>query len=266
MVQNKKLKEKEYLNGFLSSSVGKKWFSNYCLKNYEEFESPDFIFFDHKNQRIGLEITQYMTKSKHRNALQHLMTIGNQVCCYAKNKHNLDISIVIDKWDRRIWQAKTYKDIEDAWYNPGFIDIFNKKEVKSKLEKIIDARLNELKKWPGLVKSSICVQNEYLNISISSFCDMYGKYECSVNNSCFSREDPFDELQAEIDKKNKQYETYIKNCNECFLLIYKPDVSKGNYCHFTNKLYKQKFISKFKDTFLYDAQEQKCIKLENLHI
>lgn len=261
MAQNKKFEEQEYLNSFLSTSIGKKWMDNYNLKSYENFERPDFIFLSEDNRKIGLEVTRYMVKSKHRCALQHLMTIGNQICHYSKKKYNFDISIIIDKWDKRVWQAKTYKDIMEACYNPGFIEIFDKREVKTKLQQIIDIRLNDLKNWPRLIKESILVQNEYLNITVSGFPNINGKYECSVNNSCFSKEDPFEELQAEIDKKNKNYSVYTQNCVKCFLLIYKPNVSKGNYYHFTRKLYRQKFISKFSDIFLYDEQENLCIKL-----
>lgn len=79
---------------------------------------------------------------------------------------------------------------------------------------------------------------------------MNGKFDCQVNNECFSKEDPFDELQEEIDKKNKKINSYLKNCDKCFLLIYLPDVSHGNYCHFTKKLDKHNFYSKFEDIYI----------------
>lgn len=264
MAQDKKKEEKEYLDKFLLSLLGQEWLKNNDIQDYNDFEEPDFIFNSKNNKRIGIEVTQFIIKSKHGRALQHLMTIGNKVCHYTKEKHKLEISIVFDKWNRKACQARTRQEVLDAIYNPGFTDIFDKKEVKLQLERIIDTKIKELNKWPCFIKDSILIQNEYLTFSISSFPDRNGKFECFVNNECFSRENPFDELQTAIDNKNKKYNTYLNNCNECFLLIYKPDVSKGNYCHFTNKILKQQFNSKYKDVFLYDAQNNKCINL-NIH-
>lgn len=77
----------------------------------------------------------------------------------------------------------------------------------------------------------------------------------------FIKEDPFDALQETIDSKNKKIDNYLKNCDRCFLLVYVPDVSKGNYCHFTNLLKKHLFSSKFENIFL--SQWNRCFKDEN---
>lgn len=74
----------------------------------KEGETPDFTFVTEDNQKIGLEITKFIAKSQHGRALQHLMSIGNQVCQYAKKHHGLNISILITKCDRQVEQARTY--------------------------------------------------------------------------------------------------------------------------------------------------------------
>ena len=74
--------------------------------------------------------------------------------------------------------------------------------------------------------------DEYFNITITTFPNMNSKFDCAVNNECRSKEDPLDELQETIDSKNKKISNYLKKCDKCFLLVYIPDVSKGNYCHF----------------------------------
>ena len=250
MAQDKKTEEREYLQYFLSSDEGKKWHQQNRIASCKEGEAPDFIFVTEDNQKIGLEITKFIVKSRHGRALQHLISIGNQVCRYALKHYGLNVSILIDQWNRRVWQARTYKDMLNAAYNPGFGNIYDKQSIKSGIEHIIDRNVEKLKKWPCFVKESICVQNEYFNISISGFENMDGKFDCQVNNECFSKEDSFDELQEEINKKDQKFDSYLKNCDKCFLLIYLPDVSHGNYCHFTKKLNKHKFGSKFEDIYI----------------
>ena len=178
------------------------------------------------------------------------MTIGNQACKYAKKQYGINVSILIDKWDKRKWCARTRQEIMDAIYNPGFWDIYNRTAIKNGIENIIDRNIENLKRWPHLVKESIQVQDEYFNISVSGFENIGGKFDCNVNNECYSKEDPFDELQAEIDKKNEKMDSYLEKCDKCFLLVYLPGVSKGNYCHFTQKLSEHTFSSKFEATYL----------------
>lgn len=250
MAQDKKSEERKYLEYFLASDEGKKWYEKNKIISCQETEHPDFIFTTENNQKIGLEITKFIVKSMHGRALQHLMTIGNQACKYAQKQYGLNISILIDKWDKRKWCARTYKEMMEAAYNPGFWDIYNKKEIKSGIEDIISRNIENLKRWPCFVKESINVQDEYFNISITAFPDMDGKFDCAVNNECYSKENPFDELQEKIDNKNKKIDNYLKKCDKCYLLIYLPDVSKGNYCHFTWKLKWHLFRSKFKSTYL----------------
>ena len=90
---------------------------------------------------------------------------------------------------------------------------------------------------------------------------MDDKFDCNVNNECYSKEDPLDGLQETIDSKNKKISNYLKKCDKCFLLVYIPDVSTGNYCHFTNSLKKHSFSSKFENIFL--CQWNRCFKDEN---
>ena len=51
-------------------------------------------------------------------------------------------------------------------------------------------------------------------------------------------------------RKNEKINNYLKKCDKCFLLIYLPDVSMGNYCHFTDELNNHKFHLNFEDVYL----------------
>lgn len=132
------------------------------------------------------------------------MIIGNRVCKYAKKQYGINVSILIDKFDMRENLAKTYQEMIKVFYNPGFWDIYNKNTIKKEIEQLIDNNVEKLKRWPCFVKKSIFVQDEYFNISISGFENINGKFDCNVNNKCYSKENPFDELQGEINKKTKK--------------------------------------------------------------
>lgn len=260
MAQNKKTEENNYLNAFLSSPIGKEWQGEYNITSHIETEQPDFIFDTGDNKKIGFEITRFFMKSKHCEALRFLKTIGNKLCQYCLKKYNVPISIIIDKYDRKKWEAKTLKEHLERVYNPGFIDIFNEKEIKSKIEPVIDKKIRELQTFPKLIKETIEINGEYLIFSICGFPNIDGKFDCNVNNACISWPDPFDKLQEEIDKKNKKYDGYLKKCDECFLLVYIPNVTEGNYCHFTEEITNHKFNSKFESVFI--CTDNNCIKLK----
>ena len=261
MAQDKKSEEREYLEYFLASDEGKKWYEKNKIISCQESEHPDFIFMTEDNQKIGVEITRFLVKSLHGQALRHLMTIGNQACKYAQKQYGLDISILIDKWDKRVHQARTRQEIMDAINNPGFWDIYNKNEIKSGIDQLIDRNVEKLKQWPHLIKETIQVQDEYFNITITSTPNMDNKFDCAVNNESYSKENPFDELQETIDSKNKKINNYLKKCDKCFLLVYIPSVSKGNYCHFNGSVKTHLFYSKFENIFL--CQWNRYFKDEN---
>ena len=128
MTQDKKTEEREYLQYFLSSDEGKKWYQQNKIVSYRDDEAPDFVFVAEDNQKIGLEVTKFIVKSRHGRALQHLMSIGNLVCKYAQKRYRLNISILIDQWNRRVWQARTYKEMLEK-RSFIFDDTYQRKEI-----------------------------------------------------------------------------------------------------------------------------------------
>ena len=189
------------------------------------------------------------------------MTIGNKIRKYILDKYGINTSIIIDKFDRKKWCFRTFKEYQEHLYNPGFIDLFDEKEIKKQLEPWIDNEIPKIRRI-HLIKTSIEIAGEYLTFTISDFPHLNNKYKCCVNNECYSFPAPIDKIQEEIDKKNQKYDSYLKNCDKCSLLIYSPDISKGNYTYFTEEIMEHSFKSKFSDVFLYDANENKCMKLK----
>lgn len=56
-MKNHKIEEKEYLDCFLQTAIGKSWHGKHNIVKIEETESPDFIFETNDGKKIGLEIT-----------------------------------------------------------------------------------------------------------------------------------------------------------------------------------------------------------------
>ena len=56
MMQDKKPEEREYLQYFLSSDEGKKWYLQNKIVSYRDDEAPDFVFVAEDNQKMGLEV------------------------------------------------------------------------------------------------------------------------------------------------------------------------------------------------------------------
>lgn len=266
MAQNKKNIEKEELSKFISSPEGLEWIKqNNLVKIIKEEEKPDFIFRSSDNKRIGIEHTRFIIKSKHGQALRSLMTIGNKIRKYILDKYGINTSIIIDKFDRKKLCFRTFKEYQEHLYNPGFIDLFDEKEIKKQLEPWLEREIPKIRSI-HLIKTSIEIAGEYLTFTISDFPHLNNKYECCVNNECYSFPAPIDKIQEEIDKKNKKYDSYLKNCDTCYLLIYSPNISKGNYTYFTDEIIEHIFKSKFSDVFLYNANDKKCIKLKTKQI
>ena len=142
------------------------------------------------------------------------------------------------------------KDHLDYAYNPGFSELPDAKILKQKMRDVLKNNIEKLRQgW--LVQEWIKVDNEHFKISMDPIvCPWTGKYDCHVNNSGMVKQNPIDELQTCIDKKNDKIQSYSKDCTKCYLLIIVPNAYNANYCSFDNSLFEHKFNSKFEKIFL----------------
>lgn len=255
----KKDKEDSLLNNFLNTKVGNNW----CLKKKVvekvDNETPDFLLRTVDNKTLGLEITDFFVEHEHLAYSRTLTSIGNKICIEAKKKYNVPISIVIDKYDLRIWSSDLKEHI-DAAYNPGFSQVPSQNLFIEELRKLVSNNIKDIK-LGKLIKQWIQIKDEYYQISIVAFPSISsGKYDCHVNNTGMLKFNPCDELQLCINKKNQKIEQYQTKCDECYLLITVPSNDIGNYCTFTDEISKYKFESNFTSIFLYDIDENfSCI-------
>lgn len=260
--QDKKLKEREYLDGFKETNIGKQFDKDCSITDvFEATEQPDFILKAKSGKLIGIELTEFIVKNKNTKYTQTLTRSGNQICKYAKKQYDLDMSITIEQFDKFLWCSDNWNEHLKRAYDPGFSDIPPVKKFKEKLQEFVSTNIDNLKK-KALVKGWITIQDEDFQISIKTFSSICsGKFDCHVNNTGCCKEDPIEDLQACIDEKNNKFENYIKKCNDCYLLVVLVDSSKGSFCFYTDRLLKHKYISKFKEIFFYDAHEKQAYKL-----
>ena len=251
-IETKKLEE-EYLTKFLNSNLGKKWYEENSIIEIKESEAPDYIFKTSNNKTIGFEITQFFCEHKNKEYSQVLTTIGNKICKMAKEKYNIEISILINQYDKRELSPK-FEEILDYAYNPGFAELPPLKEFRKELEKVLLEEIETLTRYK-LVQKWIKIKEEYYKISMQPFPSISsGKFDCHVNNAGEVKFNPFEELQAYINRKNEKIKKYCKNMDKLCLLIFVPDGKLGNFCSFNFEINSHKFISKFDDIFLYNEK------------
>ena len=252
--ETKKAEELDCLEKFKHTSIGSDWYSRNAIVRTTPCEPPDFLFQTRYKGIIGLEIADIIAANENTRFSQALKRIGDQVCHYVKQTYNIDISMSIDKFNKNMFCRKDYRL---SAYKMGFSDLPSSKglkELKRKISELLDNHIDDLRKWPFLIKGSMEIEGDYFTISANITCEPYITHGCSVNNALRIIEDPIDVVQQVISDKNEKFDTYLKKCNRCSLLLYVSYFKKGSVCSFSKKLLNHKFNSKFKEIFLYDEE------------
>ena len=258
----KETEEKEQVEKFFKTKVGQEWYEGLGVIDCVKSEAPDFKIKTINGDTIALEITKFIAENKNLKFSQALTRIGNKICREAEKEYNLRIHILIDKYDKREFSIHL-KDHLDYAYNHGFSELPDAKILKQKMRDVLKNNIEKLRQgW--LVQEWIKVDNEHFKISMDPIvCPWTGKYDCHVNNAGMVKQNPIDELQICIDKKNDKINSYSANCNKCYLLIYVPNAYNANYCSFDSLLLKHRFNSKFEKIFLYSEDSNMSCILDN---
>lgn len=234
--------EATYLALFTSHKLGERWMQENGITTKTSSESPDFIFKVPDRPTIGLEIVNFVNKSAKNIATMRLEQIAKKIVGHFK-KQGIVLTLLIDILDPREFSV-TRKDFFDRCYNPGF-DKLNgtDKEIKDALVSKLKPIVFDLN---GVEKASADVKGQTF---IATVCKMYAPHTSAhVNNQGMCIENPFEDLQKTIDSKNKKFEQYKNNCDECDLLV----VVENGFVHLSDKLQKHKFDSVFRDVYVLD--------------
>lgn len=88
------------------------------------------------------------------------MRYGNNLCNYAKEHYSINISILIDKYDKRKFSPK-WSDHIDYAYNPGFSEIPPKNALNKELKNILAKNVDNLRSGK-FVQEYIQIEDDYL--------------------------------------------------------------------------------------------------------
>lgn len=261
--KNDKKKEEELacLKKFIMTPIGADWYNHNAVVDIRDSEHPDFLAQTKNGKIIGLEVANIIAENENTRFTQVLMRIGEHIYEYVKKKYNIDVSIIIDKFNKDMWCRKDFRLIS---YKMGFSDLPSPKgikELQKKMEAFFDAHIDELKKWPPLIQAWIEIEGDYFKISADPSCEPFAKSGCHVNNALRGITDPVDVIQKTISNKNKKLELYLKQSEKCFLLLFASYFRNGSVCSFTPKILKHKFESNFTEIFLFDEQHNEAYRL-----
>lgn len=234
--------EATYLALFTRHKLGERWMEENGITTKTSSESPDFIFKVPDRPTIGLEIVNFVNKSAKNIATMRLEEIAKKIVGHFK-KQGIALTLLIDIQDPRKF-SMTREDFFDRCYNPGFNKLnATDKEIKDALISALEEA--GIPKW-GITKKWVDVKGQTFIVNASQ---MHAPHTSAhVNNQGMCIENPFEDLQKTIDGKNKKFEQYKKNCDECDLLV----VVENGFVHLSDKLQKHKFYSVFRDVYVLD--------------
>lgn len=257
--EGKKGTESTYLALFTRDKVGEQWMRDNGVTTKKHCDIPDpipdFTFEVPGRPTIGLEVVNFIQPSDKNSATMRLERIAKKIVAHFKQK-GVPLTLLINVVDPRELSAK-WSDHLDACANPGF-DHLNASDDELK-NAFLSALDPETIPEFGIVKKSITVNGQTFVLNASQMHAPHTHYH--VNNMGRCTEDPFDEIQKRIDGKNKKFQSYKANCDECDLLI----VVDGGFVHLDDELKTHRFESVFRNVFFMDLSFGcKVIKLNIL--
>jgi hypothetical protein len=150
----------------------------------------------------------------------------------------------------------------DVIFFDKIFTIKKKQEIIEYLIKIIEKEYQNYKiSKPWIINRIDCEDNDYVK------CIYYHHYErekldrinftkifISMPEAGYVNQNPEQKIKEIIDKKNKKYDSYLRNCSECWLLIYtNPMFAEGHID--LSKIKQTGYGSRFKRTIIYSLIE-----------
>lgn len=222
--ERKKALESFYVELFLQTPEGSAWKGSNQLMDISNQESPDFLFSSKSGEKQGLELTEWVNNTKQCLVNQILIEIARDICIEVKNTKHINLSLEIDIYDPRRWNAHSRQEYIDYLYNPGVKKL---QENAKNLKKIfLEAILNSGTIAEAVIEKQIGMNGQYFRLAFHKSWFEYPNFHINNNSTCW--EDPVISLQHSIDKKNKKYASFLNKCATCDLLITYPYYHTGN--------------------------------------
>lgn len=222
--ERKKALESFYVELFLQTPEGTAWKGSKQLMDISPQESPDFLFSSKSGEKQGLELTEWVNNTKQCLVNQILIEIARDICIEVKNTKHINLSLEINIYDPRRWNAHSRQEYIDYLYNPGVKKL---QENAKNLKKIfLEAILNSGTIAEAVIEKQIGMNGQYFRLAFHKSWFEYPNFHINNNSTCW--EDPVISLQHSIDKKNKKYASFLNKCATCDLLITYPYYHTGN--------------------------------------
>jgi len=213
-------------------------------ENHEKGQIPDFLI-EYPDKILGIEHTEpYKTK------------VQSQAVSPQKREGSLR-KIVNNA--KRFYEERNNPPLKvDVWFSSAFektrITHKKTKEVSQKLAKFVEKELpraNSLDSHIVKPKENLPeIDKILITTRVPKHCGQWTK-----QGAAWAKRNFIDDLQECIDRKNKEYETYITNCDECWLLIV-ADLSNPAQCFTTDypsEVFDHTYQSKFSRTFYLEV-------------
>lgn len=220
------------------------------LDSWDKSESPDYILYAN-NAKIGLEVTTLVLN--HPNAEKPLAAIrAAQTECLLKAA-NLAKLEGLEPVEVQVNFRSDHTMIDIEYASKELLEY-----VKRRLGEIDDS-----KSWheyeTGLKYSKwICI---HIGTTNGQRCLDYHRFDRMHVN--WMDVDPIEEVQKRINAKQQKIHTYLKKCNECWLLIGVDEWTAPEAVAITDKTNKYVFKSTFKRLFFLQNIKSQLFELEN---
>ena len=213
----------------------KKYYTDFPIGEIIHTESPDFLI-TNSGKTIGFEIVSILQENSEdeiklkaiENTEDYIISEARKICI-DKGIEPLEVHIHfgncpdIVKSDKKNIAGQLAKAV---------IENLPPKEKIIELENRYDGR------FPDVIHSFSIVNYSCLK-----------RHHWSTPRAGFVQEDFLNEMQLVIDSKNEKYDSYIKKCDECFLLIDAPGDAPSSFFDPSEETKTHIYKSKFAKTF-----------------
>jgi len=247
----KKFREKFHFNVF------KRLFKEFPLDDIEtDISRPDFIV-KLQNGSLGIEHTELFKNDFAKLGLSSRARYGNQEKIIKKARIQCEKNVVPPIWVRVRFSGSNEN------YNRNDIERISESLASCIENHVSEAKSKIILKSDDLHKvlpevSRIDVISRFINGT-----EWLSEHRWEIVSASWVKMDFIDELQQCIEKKNKLYSDYRKQCNECWLLIVADRSNPSQGFDISEKTLKYSYKSKFDRIYYLEIMHDHLVQLKS---
>jgi hypothetical protein len=217
---SKEKREQSYLTTFLSLE------KNTPAGNWKRYEAPDYLL-ECSDRTVGIEITSLINSE--------LAAIRNAQFKAFKQAHAIAVgrNLPIMEVRAKFRDEHTQVDVNEAANE--LVEI-----ITQKLPILDDTKQHVLNGFSGKYYSTIMVNLGTRNGR--NWLDAHRWHHAHMN---WVQQNPIQELQTSIDKKNTKLADYLTKCSECWLLVGVDEWTAAEAVYFSEQVLENEFECEF---------------------